>query len=282
MVARYDLVKDPQIAELLLLARRGTAYFSRKLAQLTAGDMSGPSLLPGWSRGHVVAHVGYNGRYLARFLEGVRRGETQVTAMNHDDAQDIDYGATLPDAALRNLHAHAAVHLNVEWRDLPVEKWETALSSEGQRTLHVADTVWGRVCEVWVHAVDLNIGARFEDFPPQLLDHLLRNVMDDGDGRSDAANEQPQLLLQPTEPEDIYHLTCPGEKLAAVTEGGAIPPRTLALEGTLAALTRWGLGRGTAGIMNPVGSVPGLRPPKHHENTCLFLSLASVVKADRS
>lgn len=278
MVARYDLVEDPLITESLLLARRGTAYFSRQLAQLTAEDMSGPSLLAGWSRGHVVAHVGYNARYLAHLLEEVRRGETQVKPTNHDDAHDIDYGATLPDAALRNLHAHAAVHLNVEWRDLPADKWETSLEREGQRPLHVADTVWGRAFEVWVHAADLNTGARFEDLPPQLLDRLFRNVMDDWDDRSDEANEQPQLLLQATERDDIYRLTLPAEKLAAVFERGAIPRRTLTVEGTLAALTRWGLGRGTMDIMNPAGSVPGLRPRKHQEKTCPFLPLAALIK----
>jgi maleylpyruvate isomerase len=278
MVARYDLVEDPQIKEWLLLARRGTAYFSRQLAQLTDEDMSGPSLLPGWSRGHVVAHIGYNARHLAHLLEGVRRGETQVKAANHVDVHEVDYGATLPDAALRNLHAHAAVHLNVEWRDLPADKWETSLDWEGQRPLHVADTVWERAFEVWVHAVDLNVGARFEDLPPQLLDRLFHNVMDDWVDGSDEANEQLQLLLQPTEREDIYRLTCPTEMLAAATERGAIPQRTLTLEGTLAALTRWGLGRGTAGIMTSEGSVPGLRPWKQHETTCPFLSLASLVK----
>lgn len=277
MVARYDLVEDPQIKESLLLARRGTAYFSRQLAQLTAEDMSGPSLLPGWSRGHVVAHGGYNARYLAHLLEEVRRGGTQAKAADDDDAHDIDYGATLPDAALRNLHAHAAVHLNVEWRDLPADTWETALDWEGQRKLRVADTVWGRAFEVWIHAVDLNIGARFEDLPPQLLDRLFRNIMDDWNERSDEANEQRQLLLQPTERDDIYRLTCPAEKLTAVFERGAIPHGTLTMEGTLAALTRWGLGRGTTDIMNPAGSVPGLRPRKHHEKTCPFLPLASVV-----
>ncbi len=230
MVARYDLVEDPQIKESLLLARRGTAYFSRQLAQLTAEDMSGPSMLAGWSRGHVVAHVGYNARYLARLLEDVRRGGTEVKAANHDDAHHIDYGATLPDAALRNLYAHAAVHLNVEWRDLPADKWETSLEREGQRPLHVADTVWGRAFEVWVHAVDLNAGARFEDLPPQLLDRLFRTVLDDWDDRSDDANEKPQLLLQPTDRQDIYRLTCPMEKLSAVAERGANPQRTLTLE----------------------------------------------------
>ncbi|QDG65227.1 maleylpyruvate isomerase family mycothiol-dependent enzyme [Pseudarthrobacter sp. NIBRBAC000502772] len=279
MVARYDLVEDPQIKESLLLARRGTAYFSRQLAQLTAQDIGGPSLLSGWSRGHVVAHVGYNARYLAHLLEEVRRSETEVKAANHDDAHDIDYGATLPDAALRNLHAHAAVHLNVEWRDLPDDKWDTSLEQEGQRPLHVADTVWGRAFEVWVHAVDLNTGARFEDLPPQLLDRLFRNVMDDWDDRSDEANEQPQLLLQTTERADIYRLTCPAEKLTAVFEKGAMPRRTLTVEGTLAALTRWGLGRGTLDVRSPAGSVPGVRPRKHDEKNCPFLALASLVKA---
>ena len=33
-----------------------------------------------------------------------------------------------------------------------------------------------RTREVWVHAVDLANGGRFTDFPPELLDALLRDV----------------------------------------------------------------------------------------------------------
>ena len=58
--ARHDQVDDPRLAANLLTVRRGTAYFSRKLAELSDDDFDAPSLLPGWTRRHVIAHVGFN------------------------------------------------------------------------------------------------------------------------------------------------------------------------------------------------------------------------------
>ena len=39
----------------------------------------------------------------------------------------------LPVVALRNLHAHAAVHLDVEWRDLGSDHWSDAVDTERGR-----------------------------------------------------------------------------------------------------------------------------------------------------
>lgn len=170
MVARHDLVQAPEIRADLLLARRGTAYFSRMLAQLPEAQLDGPSLRPGWSRRHVVAHVGYNARALTRLVEGARTGTTgrmYESAAERD--REIELGATLGGAALRNLHAHAAVHLSVEWRDLPEDRWQVpVLTATGE--VPVAQTVRMRAREVWLHAVDLDSGARLEDLPGEVLD----------------------------------------------------------------------------------------------------------------
>ncbi|MDQ2624405.1 MAG: maleylpyruvate isomerase family mycothiol-dependent enzyme, partial [Actinomycetota bacterium] len=120
MGARTDRTSDPRILEALLHARRGQAYFSRKLAELRNDELDGPSLLAGWSRRHVVAHVGLNARALTRLTEWAATGvETPMYDSPGARDADIEFSATLPDRALRHLAAHAAVHLDVEWRDLP-------------------------------------------------------------------------------------------------------------------------------------------------------------------
>jgi maleylpyruvate isomerase len=174
VAARHDQVTDPQITEALLLARRGTAYFSRHLAQLTADDLYGPSLLSGWSRAHVVAHVAYHARHLAHLLEKIRTSEPVPTG---EETYDVDYAATLPQAALQNLHAHTVVHLNVEWRDLPADKWETVVQGPHGSPLRLVDTLWNRAKEVWMHAVDLNTGGKLEDVPSLFLDQLSEETL---------------------------------------------------------------------------------------------------------
>lgn len=73
--ARYDAETAPH--DDLLQARRGTAYFARKLNELSDVDLSGPSHLPGWTRAHIVSQTSYHARTLAHLLEAARTGGAQ-------------------------------------------------------------------------------------------------------------------------------------------------------------------------------------------------------------
>lgn len=177
MPARVDLAEDPELREYLLIARRGTAYFARKLNELDDAALAEPSLLPGWSRRHLIAHVGYNARALARLVDWARAGVenpmySSVSARNHE----IELGATLNATALRNLFDHSAIHLNVEWRDLPAERWQIDVRTAQGRQIPVSETVWMRIREVWIHAVDLNNGAQFSDLPEAVLARLKTEI----------------------------------------------------------------------------------------------------------
>jgi maleylpyruvate isomerase len=165
--ARYDAAAAP--ATELGWARRGTAFFARKLRELPDAALPGPSLLPGWTRAHVVAHVGYNARALARLVEWARTGvEMPMYESAEARLAEIELGSTLPPRALRNLFDHAEVHLNVEWRDLTDDQWGAIVGGTAIR-----DTPWLRAREIWIHAVDLDNGGSFLDFPADLLDRLL-------------------------------------------------------------------------------------------------------------
>lgn len=173
MPARTDNVSDPALAAELLLARRGQAYFARKLNELPDDGFAEPSLVPGWSRAHVVAHVGYHARALAQLVEEVRCERSDgVPAFRPPRAEDIEFGATLPVEALRNLTAHAGVHLNVEWRDLPEEAWSRPVRLSPDQVVPVAATVWMRGRDVWTRAIDLRNGGTPEHFPRGLVDRL--------------------------------------------------------------------------------------------------------------
>ncbi|WP_239073169.1 maleylpyruvate isomerase N-terminal domain-containing protein [Sediminihabitans luteus] len=153
----------------LLLARRGTAYFSRVLGRLSDADLEEPSLVDGWRRRHVVAHVGYHARALARAVEELRTGSPAPSA-EADEAREVevDLGASLPAVALRHLHAHAAVHLDVEWRDLDADRWGDVLTLGDGRQVPVARTPRERAEVVWLGALRLGSGARAVDLPPEI------------------------------------------------------------------------------------------------------------------
>ena len=240
--SRHDQVDDPELAASLVLARRGTAYFARKLAELPDTELDGPSLLPGWSRRHVIAHVGYNARALTRLLEWAATGvESPMYASPEQRSQEIDYGATLSPVALRHLVAHSSVHLNVEWRDLPADAWSAQVRTAQGRIVPVSETAWMRTREVWIHAVDLNNGASFHDFPPELLDALITDVTNNWRRR----DTPPQLKL------------APNDRAAAVSVSDE---PTVTLTGTAADLTRWITGRGDKHITASTGQIP--LPPR--------------------
>lgn len=241
MPARHDLTTDPVLREQLLQVRRGTAFFARKLNELRDEELDSPSLVPGWSRRHVAAHIGYNARAIARLIEWARTGvETPMYESYEARNHEILYGATLSPIALRNLYYHAAIHLNVEWRDLPDEAWSFKVRTIQGREVPAAETVWMRSREIWVHAVDLANGASFRDIPIQVLDRLLHDIVGTWNVRGDSEG----LVLK---------VSGPGE--CSLGDLDAENPDIIS--GTLADITAWASGRGSVGVtsskqMNPM------------------------------
>lgn len=167
--ARYDAPGAP--AQELDWARRGTAFFARKLNELSNSDLSQDSAVAGWTRRHVIAATGYHARMLARAAEAAHTGRT-IALYDHDGQRDaeIEDGATLAPDALRHLVDHAAVHLNVVWRDLATTDWDRPLPYPAMPSARAQP--WIRAKQVWLRALDLRNGASPRDFPRDFLARL--------------------------------------------------------------------------------------------------------------
>jgi maleylpyruvate isomerase len=169
--ARYDASQAPHAD--LAIARLGTAYFSRKLNELSDAELALPSRVTGWSRRHLVAHIAYQARGLARLVEAARQGRSEER-LEEPEAQneDVDFGACLPAHALRYLFHHAQIHLNVEWRDLRDAGWLSSIESLEGRLVPIRETPWIRAKAIWQAAVKLGNGASPRDFPQTLIQRL--------------------------------------------------------------------------------------------------------------
>ncbi|TDL33426.1 maleylpyruvate isomerase family mycothiol-dependent enzyme [Arthrobacter nitrophenolicus] len=231
MVARHDQTTDPRLQEDLLQARRGTAFFARKLNELTDADLDGASLLPGWTRRHIVAHVGYNARAIARLIEWAATGvETPMYSSPEARNHEIEFGATLSPIALRHLFDHSAVHLNVEWRDLSGDAWHNKVKTAQGRIVPAEETVWMRTREVWMHSVDLDNGASFSDIPVPVLERLVKDITGTWHARGTDTGLQVKV---------------DGTGLA-FGDAGATDPTVVT--GPLPAVVEWAAGRGKAGV----------------------------------
>ncbi len=166
--ARYDAPEAP--ARELALARSGTAYFARKLNELSNAELYEPSKVPGWTRAHVICAVAYQARALARQVEAATAGVPIPPMQDAEwaELEDLDLGATLPPRALRHLFDHAAVHLDVVWRDLPGEAWELQAPDAEGRMRPLSAGAMERARLLWQGALDLGNGGRMKDLPPEL------------------------------------------------------------------------------------------------------------------
>jgi maleylpyruvate isomerase len=231
MVARQDQATDAAVLEALSTVRLGTSYFRRALSQLSDDDFDCPSLLPGWSRRHLVAHVGYNARAVARLVTWAATGvETPMYSSPQARQEEIELGATQRPDALRSLCEHAAIDLDVRWRDLPDERWsENVVTAQG-RTVPVSETLWMRTREVWLHAVDLGVGERIAEIPETVLERLLGDIV----GMWEKRGELDGLEL------------CATRRDGSVAAVGAEGDVRVHASGSLPTLVAWASGRNDA------------------------------------
>jgi len=162
----------------LAIVRQGVTFFEEQLNTLSDAQLDEPSLLPDWSRRHVVAHVGYNALAIARLVSWAETG-VEIPMYESRAVRDAEIvsGAALPADALRKLSMHAGMLLDSAWANLPEEKWSAEVQTAQGRTVPATETIWMRTRELWIHAVDLGTEAGFTDIPPGVLRRILEDIV---------------------------------------------------------------------------------------------------------
>jgi maleylpyruvate isomerase len=135
-------------------------------------DLAAPSLLPGWSRVHVVAHLAGNAQGHLRMLRGALEGiqADQYAGGAAGRAADIEDLASTPAAAVAAVHGTAA-ELDAVWRQM--SDWSVPVRPLDRDPRPASRLVWARWREIEVHAVDLAAGYVPADWPPAFVDRLL-------------------------------------------------------------------------------------------------------------
>jgi maleylpyruvate isomerase len=180
----------------------GETYFTAHVRQVDDSTLSVRSLLPGWSKAHVIGHVARNADALCNLLHWARTSTpTPMYAQEGAREHDIEATAALPPAALRNDLAAAQQRLRAALAEMPPHAWTARVRSAQGRDIPASDVPWLRVREVWLHAVDLKAGGSTADFPNELVDRLLTDVTVTLTGRG-----APALLLVPSDREALWRL----------------------------------------------------------------------------
>jgi len=144
----------------------GTARLLETVRGLTDDDLRAPSLLPGWTRGHVVAHLARNADSLLNLViwahTGVELGQYPSAYLR--DA-DIEAGAPRP-AGQQVLDLTAAVtRLSALTAAVPASTWSATVRARHGTPLRAAGIARMRLLEVEIHHVDLAAGYTPDDWP---------------------------------------------------------------------------------------------------------------------
>lgn len=141
-----------------------------RLAPLTVDDFRAPSLLPHYSRGHLVTHIANKAKAHVHIFGGPEAGEVRQL---HPDGYDPDLaaelGASRSAAELRSDLAQCFELLEATWDALDDTQWDRqGMMAAGPRTM--SEIVSHHLRNVEVHHVDLDIGHRPSDWPAILVD----------------------------------------------------------------------------------------------------------------
>ncbi|MEV4611995.1 maleylpyruvate isomerase family mycothiol-dependent enzyme [Kitasatospora sp. NPDC049258] len=216
--AADDLRRVTESTELLL----------RTVAELAPEAVFEPSALPGWTRGHVLAHLSRNADSLVNLLESARTGlDIPQYASTEAREQGIRDGAARPlDEQLADLR-HSHERFLAVAAELPAKAWHAQLRHRAGYLFPAHQLPFKRLAEVEYHHVDLAAGHTPAHWPESFataefprLAELFRT-----------AEGLPSALLVAEDVELREHL------------GPAVGEPGLTVEGPVRALTGWLSGR---------------------------------------
>ncbi len=129
-------------------------------------DLRAPSLLPGWTRAHVLAHLARGADAMRNLLVGARSGQVRPAYASAEARQaDIDQGAAMTAKDLMADLADSAMALRTIARQLPDEAWQVHLRILDSVPFPAAQILTRRLVELELHHCDLGAGYGPADWP---------------------------------------------------------------------------------------------------------------------
>ncbi|HWG65700.1 MAG TPA: maleylpyruvate isomerase family mycothiol-dependent enzyme [Streptosporangiaceae bacterium] len=129
-------------------------------------DLRAPSLLPGWTRAHVLAHLARNADAMRNLLIGARSGQDRAAYVSQQAREaDIEHGATLKAKELVSDLADSAMAFRSIARQLPDDAWQFPVRVLDSARFPAAELLTRRLVEVELHHSDLGTGYGPADWP---------------------------------------------------------------------------------------------------------------------
>ena len=213
---------------------------------LTDGQLREPSLLPGWSRAHVLTHLARNADGLSNLLIWARTGvETPQYPSQEDRDAQIEEGSGRPAAEIVGDLSRSSESFITQARKLPAEAWLAEVRGMRGPAHPGWYTLNRRLSEIEIHHVDLAAGYVPADWQGWFVTDMLYEVIH-------------QLAVKPDSPSAVLTDATTGRQFL-------LPPDTtaeLTITGPGHLLLAWLLGRdgGESLSADPEGPLPAIPP----------------------
>ena len=133
---------------------------------LPDSELRASSLLPGWTRAHVLAHVARNADAMRNLLIGARSGQDREAYPSAQAREDgIEQGAAMRAEDLMADLAGSAMALRAMVRPLPDQAWQVPVRMLDSAPFPAAGLLTRRLVEVELHHTDLAVGYHPADWP---------------------------------------------------------------------------------------------------------------------
>ena len=243
----------------LAWAGDGAAHLRGLMMRMADAAFTAPSLLPGWSRAHVLSHVARSADAMINLLDWARTGvPSPAYASVEQRARDIEVGAARPPAEIREDVVESSDRLAVAVRGMPQAAWSARVSGIAGQAIPASDIPWMRAREMWVHAVDLDVGASLADAPAPLLTELVTDAC-----ASFSADPQCQpMSLVATDLERRWSIGRAAVRHSGRPEDAAGDVRRAEVRGTAVGLAMWVLGRSKGSDLRTGDGSPLPMPPR--------------------
>ncbi|MEU8185167.1 maleylpyruvate isomerase family mycothiol-dependent enzyme [Micromonospora sp. NPDC049044] len=221
-----------------------TSRLLRTAASFDATDLAAASLLPGWTRGHVLAHLARNADGFVNLLTAARTGEAlPMYASLAARTADIETGSGRPPAEhLDDLRRTADLFAEAV-AAMPAPAWAATVQAR-KGPWPAALLVWGRLREIEVHHLDLAADYRPADWSDNFAHRLLREVA----SHHATGPTPPSLVLRL---DGGAHEVVIGDRVGAPVVSGAVPD-----------LAAWLIGRADGGTLSVTPDGPLPTPPE--------------------
>lgn len=140
--------------------REATDRLLTAVAKLDNAALAEESHLPGWTRGHVLAHLARNADALVNVFAGRPMYES-AEARDSDIERDAPRALEVQLADLRETHAGFLAQTSQD------QDWSRTVELRNGVTDLAANVPFRRLVEVELHHVDLNIGYELSDLPEE-------------------------------------------------------------------------------------------------------------------